>query len=105
MLDQIFEGVCRPFKVRVDQVLTTAPGMTLSYRLSNLLEFYSRTIESIIGENAHLSKTINECLQASTRTFQELLKYVPYGIVSAQTVFDICTLLDTLRVHDMVSLL
>ena len=104
MLDQIFEGVCRPFKVRVDQVLTTAPGMTLSYRLSNLLEFYSRTIESIIGENAHLSKTINECLQASTRTFQELLKYVHYVVVLERTIVVIHTLLGISRAYTIVAL-
>lgn len=44
VLDRVFEGVCRPFKVRVEQVLQSQPGLLLSYKLSNLLEFYSYTV-------------------------------------------------------------
>ena len=41
VLDRIFEGVCRPFKVRVEQVLQSQPSLIVSYKLSNQLEFYS----------------------------------------------------------------
>lgn len=44
VLDRIFEGVCRPFKVRVEQVLQSQPNIMISYKLSNTLEFYSYTV-------------------------------------------------------------
>jgi hypothetical protein len=44
VLDRIFEGVCRPFKVRVEQVLQSQPSLIISYKLSNTLEFYSCTV-------------------------------------------------------------
>lgn len=44
VLDRIFEGVCRPFKVRVEQVLQNQPNLIVSYRLSNTLEFYCYTV-------------------------------------------------------------
>lgn len=47
VLDRIFEGVCRPFKVRVEQVLQSQPSLIISYKLTNTLEFYSYTVSFI----------------------------------------------------------
>lgn len=47
VLDRIFEGVCRPFKVRVEQVLQSLTNLTVSYKLSNTLEFYYYTVSLI----------------------------------------------------------
>lgn len=44
VLDRIFEGVCRPFKVRVEQVLQSQPSVIISYKLTSTLEFYSHTV-------------------------------------------------------------
>lgn len=44
VLDRIFEGVCRPFKVRVEQVLQSQPNLIIAYKLSNTLEFYCYTV-------------------------------------------------------------
>lgn len=44
VLDRIFEGVCRPFKVRVEQVLQSQPSLIVSYKLTNTLEFYAHTV-------------------------------------------------------------
>lgn len=44
VLDRIFEGVCRPFKVRVEQVLQSQPSLIVSYKLSNTLQFYCYTV-------------------------------------------------------------
>lgn len=48
VLDRIFEGVCRPFKVRVEQVFQSQLSLIISYKLSNMLEFYSYTVSLII---------------------------------------------------------
>lgn len=47
VLDRIFEGVCRPFKVRVEQVLQSLTNLTVSYKLNNTLEFYYYTVSLI----------------------------------------------------------
>lgn len=44
VLDRIFEGVCRPFKVRVEQVLQSQPNLITAYKLINTLLFYSYTV-------------------------------------------------------------
>lgn len=51
VLDRIFEGVCRPFKVRVEQVLQSQPNLIVSYKLSNTLEFYSYTVSCFLSQN------------------------------------------------------
>lgn len=44
VLDRVFEGACRPFKVRVEQVLQSQPSLIVSFKLSNTLEFYGYTV-------------------------------------------------------------
>lgn len=44
VLDRIFEGVCRPFKVRVEQVFQSHPSLIVSYKLTNTLDFYCHTV-------------------------------------------------------------
>lgn len=51
VLDRIFEGVCRPFKVRVEQVLQSQPNLIVSYKLSNTLEFYSYTVSCTLFQS------------------------------------------------------
>uniref|UniRef100_A0A0D6R0W8 Conserved oligomeric Golgi complex subunit 6 n=1 Tax=Araucaria cunninghamii TaxID=56994 RepID=A0A0D6R0W8_ARACU len=74
ILDRIFEGVCRPFKVRVEQVLQSQPGLLLAYKLSNILEFYTYTISDLLGEEAALSATLSHVRDAAQRTFFDILK-------------------------------
>jgi hypothetical protein len=74
VLDRIFEGVCRPFKVRVEQVLQSQPGLILSYKLSNLLEFYSHTISELLGRSAALSVTVKDVKDAAESTFFDVVK-------------------------------
>ncbi|GLT91380.1 hypothetical protein SLE2022_092710 [Rubroshorea leprosula] len=74
VLDRIFEGVCRPFKVRVEQVLQSQPSLIISYKLSNTLEFYSYTISDLLGGETALCKTLGVLKDAAQKTFFEILK-------------------------------
>ena len=47
VLSHITEGVCRPLKVRLEQVVVSEPGPVLLYKLTNLLKFYHITIGSV----------------------------------------------------------
>lgn len=64
VLDRIFEGVCRPFKVRVEQVLQSQPSLIISYKLTNTLEFYSYTVSFYLTSfhtrpSTHLSSLVS----------------------------------------------
>lgn len=74
VLDRIFEGVCRPFKVRVEQVLQSQPSLIISYKLSNTLEFYSYTISDLLGRDTALCNTLWMLNDAAQKTFFDILK-------------------------------
>ncbi|XWS62266.1 hypothetical protein CRYUN_Cryun07bG0195500 [Craigia yunnanensis] len=74
VLDRIFEGVCRPFKVRVEQVLQSQPSLIISYKLSNMLEFYCYTISDLLGRETALCNTLWALKDAAQKTFFEILK-------------------------------
>ncbi|PSS01289.1 Conserved oligomeric Golgi complex subunit 6 like [Actinidia chinensis var. chinensis] len=74
VLDRIFEGVCRPFKVRVEQVLQSQPNIIISYKLSNMLEFYSYTISDLLGRETALCNTLWALKDAAQNTFFDILK-------------------------------
>merc|ERR1712130_837417 len=48
MMQKILEGVCRPLKLRIEQILVAEPGPVVLYKLSNLLQFYHQTIKQIV---------------------------------------------------------
>ncbi|XP_074285100.1 conserved oligomeric Golgi complex subunit 6 [Silene latifolia] len=74
VLDRIFEGVCRPFKARLEQVLQSQPSLIVSYKLSNQLEFYSYTISDLLGRETALCQTIYTLKDAAQKTFFGILK-------------------------------
>ncbi|XP_022941125.1 conserved oligomeric Golgi complex subunit 6 [Cucurbita moschata] len=74
VLDRIFEGVCRPFKARVEQVLQSQPSLIISYKLSNTLEFYSYTISDLLGRDTALCNTLWMLNDAAQKTFFDILK-------------------------------
>lgn len=57
----IMEGVCRPLKVRAEQVIVSEPGAVTLYKLSNLLKFYQNTIRQVLSvEETALLTTLEE---------------------------------------------
>ncbi|KAL0972649.1 hypothetical protein UPYG_G00192370 [Umbra pygmaea] len=70
VVGHITEGVCRPLKVRLEQVIVAEPGAVLLYKLSNLLKFYHHTISAIISTSvASLLMTIEEMHILSKKMF------------------------------------
>ncbi|XP_015575125.1 conserved oligomeric Golgi complex subunit 6 isoform X2 [Ricinus communis] len=74
VLDRIFEGVCRPFKVRVEQVLQSQPSLIVAYKLSITLEFYSYTMSDLLGRDTALCSTLWMLKEAAQKTFFDILK-------------------------------
>ncbi|XP_075706158.1 conserved oligomeric Golgi complex subunit 6 isoform X2 [Rhinoderma darwinii] len=70
VVGHITEGVCRPLKVRIEQVIISEPGAVLLYKISNLLKFYHHTISAIIGTSGSaLLTTIEEMHFLSKKIF------------------------------------
>uniref|UniRef100_A0A8D0BHB0 Conserved oligomeric Golgi complex subunit 6 n=1 Tax=Salvator merianae TaxID=96440 RepID=A0A8D0BHB0_SALMN len=70
VIGHITEGVCRPLKVRIEQVIVAEPGAVLLYKISNLLKFYHHTISNIVGNSAAmLLTTIEEMHLLSKKIF------------------------------------
>uniref|UniRef100_A0A8C2UBJ3 Component of oligomeric golgi complex 6 n=1 Tax=Coturnix japonica TaxID=93934 RepID=A0A8C2UBJ3_COTJA len=70
VVGHITEGVCRPLKVRIEQVIVAEPGAVLLYKISNLLKFYHHTISAIVGNSAAtLLTTIEEMHLLSKKIF------------------------------------
>ncbi|KAJ6659214.1 hypothetical protein lerEdw1_019260 [Lerista edwardsae] len=70
VVGHITEGVCRPLKVRIEQVIVSEPGAVLLYKICNLLKFYHHTISNIVGNSAAmLLTTIEEMHLLSKKIF------------------------------------
>lgn len=61
-------------QIRIEQVITINLPMVLCFKLSQLLAFYGRTVEQMLGGHAHLTQTLAECHKLATRVFHEQLK-------------------------------
>lgn len=74
LLDSIFESICRPLKVRIEQVLMSSPPPLLCYRISQLLSFYLNTVDSMLGADSQLSDALTACKTMALRIFHDQLK-------------------------------
>jgi len=68
------EGVCRPLKTRVEQILVSEPGAVELYRLTNLIRFYENTISGVLKVPSGLSTTLTELQQLSYSQFMSMLQ-------------------------------
>ncbi|ELU12375.1 hypothetical protein CAPTEDRAFT_181210, partial [Capitella teleta] len=75
VLSHITDGVCRPLKVRLEQVVVSEPGPVLLYKLTNLLKFYHVTIGNILLSNSSLLNTIDEMQTLCLKMFFNTLNY------------------------------
>jgi hypothetical protein len=82
LLGRIMDGTCRPLKVRYDgnqkayealardinnctksrieQVLISQPGAITSYKIANIIQFYTITIGKLFSSNASLSELLHK---------------------------------------------
>lgn len=73
ILDNSIEGLCRPLKVRVEQVLVSQPDPSIAYKIGNLIQFYSGVIYKVLGRESQLAGVLRELRELSYRVFFDLL--------------------------------
>ncbi|KAJ9507813.1 hypothetical protein QJQ45_019281, partial [Haematococcus lacustris] len=74
LLDRIFESICRPLRVRIEQVLMTTPPLLLCYQLAQLHSFYLALVTPILGPGAQLVQTLAACRSMALRVFMEQIR-------------------------------
>ncbi|KAI9031381.1 oligomeric Golgi complex subunit 6 [Hyaloraphidium curvatum] len=73
LLDKDLEGTCRPLKIRVEQVLSSQPNATTTYKVANVIQFYCVTIRKILGPRAQLTVVLLDLLDMGNRVFFDVL--------------------------------
>ncbi|KAI7850539.1 oligomeric Golgi complex subunit 6-like protein [Circinella umbellata] len=73
LLDYAMEGTCRPLKSRMEQVLVLQPGAITSYRVANLIQFYSVTVGKLLRKNAGLAKVLHDITDMAYKYFFKTL--------------------------------
>eukprot|EP00047_Mylnosiga_fluctuans_P019083 m.78466 g.78466 ORF g.78466 m.78466 type:complete len:660 (+) comp7966_c0_seq2:23-2002(+) len=104
-LDHTMEAMCRPLKVRIEQVLAGDPGLVVCFKLAGVLQFYAATIGGLAGETAALSALLTElrsntlkmCFDALSVQANGLLAKVEYPQPDLSTPLALDTTLDMLR--------
>ncbi|XP_071838293.1 conserved oligomeric Golgi complex subunit 6-like [Apostichopus japonicus] len=81
VLGHITEGICRPFKVRVEQVIVAEPGPVVLYKLANLLKFYKYTIGQHLNKEAALTSTLSEMEEFAQKVFFNALNVLASKLV------------------------
>eukprot|EP01083_Nonionella_stella_P067526 178670_1 len=69
MLDRAFEGLTPPLEIRVNQALTTQPDMLLTFRILDILEFYSRIIRDLLSQSSSLRETLGRLCSSASKQF------------------------------------
>lgn len=72
-LAHITEGLCRPLKVRMEQVIVSEQGGVTLFKLGSVLKFYLHTIKQVINTEAALLTTLEEMLVLSQKMFYNSL--------------------------------
>lgn len=70
----ITEGVCRPLRSRVEQILVSENTPLTMYKLANLVKFYSRTVEGVTSAQAALAANLREMDELAYKRFLSLLQ-------------------------------
>jgi len=68
------EGVCRPLKTRVEQILVSEPGAVTLYRLTNLIRFYEGTVSNVVKQDCGLTQTLTDLHRLSYSQFMSILQ-------------------------------
>ncbi|KAF8250215.1 oligomeric Golgi complex subunit 6 [Wilcoxina mikolae CBS 423.85] len=74
LVDKNLATVCKPLKARIDQTIATQESSTLTYKLTNLINFYRLTFQRLLGEESNLLITIKSLEEAALRQFYSVLQ-------------------------------
>jgi conserved oligomeric Golgi complex subunit 6 len=71
---QVFEGICRPLRVRIEQHLLTSTNLILTFRILQLLAFYTTTLTALVGADTALTSMLCAVRDQASNNFREQMK-------------------------------
>ncbi|KAL6778946.1 COG6 [Auxenochlorella protothecoides x Auxenochlorella symbiontica] len=74
VLDKVFESICRPLKVRLEQCLLSGPAPVLCFWVGQVLTFYLATVSKLLGPQSSLAETLSSVRALALRAFREQLR-------------------------------
>ncbi|KAI5122053.1 hypothetical protein M0805_006037 [Coniferiporia weirii] len=80
LMDKAFEKIRYPLKTRVRQTVRSQESCIASYKVANLLSFYSLTMRRTIGDKAGLSDTLNEITNEAYQIFFDAVEAQARGL-------------------------
>jgi len=83
VLDNVFEGICRPFRVRIEQIFAGQPSLAESLRLNYLLSFYAGLVEEMLSAGSPLCTTLRACEATAYEAFDGPLKSANARLLAA----------------------
>ncbi|KAJ3327460.1 Golgi transport complex subunit 6 [Blyttiomyces sp. JEL0837] len=86
IIDKGMERTCRPFKVRMEEVLASNVGVIEIYKLASLVDFYGNMISKVIGKTSQLSQAVEEISEKAFVNFYESLKIGSKAVVQSLSV-------------------
>ncbi|RDD46726.1 Conserved oligomeric Golgi complex subunit 6 [Trichoplax sp. H2] len=69
VLTHVTEGVCRPLKVRIEQVLMSEPGPKVMFKLNNIIKFYCSILRATLTNDSPLVNCLGEMDNLSMKMF------------------------------------
>lgn len=74
LLDMAFEGLSRPLKIRIEQILMANLPPLMNFQLSQLLTFYLLTMSDVLRAESRLAEVLKTSKAMATRVFHEQLR-------------------------------
>lgn len=74
IMDTIFESVCRPLKLRLEQILMASPSPALNFQLTTLFTFYLKTIEPVMANESQLLNTLKSCKSSADKSLRDQMR-------------------------------
>ncbi|KAF7966770.1 hypothetical protein HWV62_37065 [Athelia sp. TMB] len=74
LMDSAVAKLCVPLKVRVQQTVRSQESSIALYKIANLVQFYMLTMRRTIGEDALLSKTLQEITDVAYKAFYDAIE-------------------------------
>ena len=86
-LGKVFDAACRPFRARLDQIMSTRAGTEdgalVLYRLAHLLDLYRRTATRLLPPSALLPTTLAEARRDALAAMHAQLRSTGEALTSA----------------------
>ncbi|KAI3612712.1 conserved oligomeric golgi complex subunit 6 [Moniliophthora roreri] len=74
LMDEAVKRLCVPLQGRVQQTVKSQESSIMTYKIANLLQFYTVTMQSTIGPGAVLSTTLRDITDIAYKSFYDAIE-------------------------------